>query len=306
MHHPTTTKRGLHLIEAPSNLGLKAPAPGRHPTVNQLPAWLKRWGFYERLAPERVHTVPAPPYEGHLDPASGVRNTAAIAAYSQQLAACVAARVRQPVFALVLGGDCSILLGAMLGLRQVGNYGLFFLDGHTDYAWPGLSTTGGAAGMDLALVTGRGPAQLANLNGLGPYVGPEHVWSVGNRDEDPAYVAAIEASPIHYVDLRAARRQGLRACATAFLRHVEAAQLDGFWVHLDVDVLDHDLMPAVDSPQPGGLTYAELQEVLAPLVASPGATGLNLTILDPQLDPTGAATRGFIQGVQPLLIELNR
>ena len=158
--------------------------------------------------------------------------------------------------------------------------------------------------MDLALVTGRGPTQLTNLEGRGPYVRPEHAWSVGNRDEDAAYVSAISASTIHYVDLGAVRRQGPQACATAFLRHVKAANLDGFWIHLDVDVLDSVLMPAVDSPQPGGLTYTELVALLAPLLASPRAVGLNLTILDPSLDPTGTITRALIEGIRPLLAVL--
>ncbi|WP_262922951.1 arginase family protein [Hymenobacter cellulosilyticus] len=185
----------VHLIEAPSNLGLKELTPGTAPAVDQLPAWLKQWGFHAALQPQLVRTVPAPPYTGQLDPESGVRNADAIAQYSQQLAACLAELVRPGAFTVVVGGDCSILLGTMLGLKAVGTYGLFFLDGHTDYAWPGLSATGGAAGMDLALVTGRGPTKLTTLGGQHPYVRPEHAWSVGNRDMDPDYVAAITASP---------------------------------------------------------------------------------------------------------------
>lgn len=294
----------IHLVEAPSNLGLKPPAPGREPGVSRLPAWLKQCGFQEQLRPARVHAVPPPPFADFLDPASGIRNAEALALYSQQLADCVAGLVRQRVFPVVVGGDCSILLGNMLGLKAVGRYGLFFLDGHTDYAWPGLSATGGAAGMDLALVTGRGPDQLTNLACQRPYVRAEHVWSVGNRDQDPAYLAAIQASAIEYVDLAAVRHQGPAACARAFLRHVEAQQLDGFWIHFDVDVLDNELMPAVDSPQPGGLTYEELTALLVPLLRSSRAAGLDLTILDPNLDPAGTVTRSFVEKLRPVLAVL--
>ncbi|WP_280640692.1 arginase family protein [Hymenobacter volaticus] len=115
-----------------------------------------------------------------LDPV-GVRNAAAIAHYSQRLAACIRQVLTQPAFALVVGGDCSILLGIALGLKAVGPYGLFFLDGHTDYATPERSATGGAAGMDLALVTGCGPAQLTNLDEQAPYFHPATpgVWATG-------------------------------------------------------------------------------------------------------------------------------
>ncbi|RSS72831.1 arginase family protein, partial [Streptomyces sp. WAC05292] len=61
----------------------------------------------------------------------------------------------------------------------------------------------------------------------------------------------------------------------------------GFWVHLDADVLDPSVMPAVDSPDPGGLFPGELADLLRVLIGSPRCVGLNVTIYDPDLDPDG-------------------
>jgi arginase len=58
-------------------------------------------------------------------------------------------------------------------------------------------------------------------------------------------------------------------------------------VHLDVDVLDPTLMPAVDSPIAGGLDFDQVAELLAPLVRHPAALGLQVTICDPSIDPDG-------------------
>lgn len=74
----------------------------------------------------------------------------------------------------------------------------------------------------------------------------------------------------------------------------EANRLDGFWVHIDVDVLNDEIMPAVDSRTEDGLTYDELEELLLPLLQSPKATGIEITILDPELDPGATYTREFI------------
>jgi arginase len=63
--------------------------------------------------------------------------------------------------------------------------------------------------------------------------------------------------------------------------------VDGFWIHLDVDVLDSALMPAVDSPQPDGLSYDELREMLDVAAQSPLAVGAEITIFDPDLDANG-------------------
>jgi len=76
-------------------------------------------------------------------------------------------------FPFVLGGDCSILLGPMLALRERGRYGLCFIDGHADFCYARDPKRRGrytAAGLDLALATGKGPDALTNLQGRKPVV----------------------------------------------------------------------------------------------------------------------------------------
>ena len=82
-----------------------------------------------------------------------------------------------------------------------------------------------------------------------------------------------------------------RAHRRDVLERLESPELDGFWLHLDADVLDPTVMPAVDSPDPDGLTVAELTAIVTALARSPRCVGLHLTIYDPDLDPegTGAA-----------------
>ena len=103
---------------------------------------------------------------------TGLRN------YLPMLADAVGAVLDRGEFPIVLGGDCSILLGSALALRRRGRFGLLFLDGHADFYQPEAEPTGESASMDLALVTGRGPEIVANLEGRRPLV----------RDEDGAGV----------------------------------------------------------------------------------------------------------------------
>jgi arginase len=77
------------------------------------------------------------------------------------------------------------------------------------------------------------------------------------------------------------------AAATGVLEHLERDDLDGFWVHLDVDILDAKVMPAVDSPDPGGLQHEHLRDLLKPILASPRCVGFDIGIFDPDLDPDG-------------------
>ena len=62
---------------------------------------------------------------------------------------------------------------------------------------------------------------------------------------------------------------------------------NGAAIALDTDVLDPAIMPAVDSPEPGGLADDELVALLRVFAASELATGMQVTIFDPELDPDG-------------------
>jgi arginase len=230
----------------------------------------------------------------YLDPVSDMRNTDSIAAYAKQQALIIQDVISCKNFALVLGGDCSIIIGNALALKQLGDYRLFFIDGHTDFMWPSLSSTHGAAGMDLAIVTGHGHEKLSNIYQLGPYFKEQNVWCVGNREFDIHYVAAIENTAIHYYDLKTLRKSGISACVSSFFASLASAPGDGFWVHLDVDVLDPSIMPAVDSPDPGGLSYPELNMMIESLLSHPLCIGLEITILDPDRDPDGKIVQEFI------------
>jgi arginase len=284
----------VSIIELPSNLGLKEPMAGQEPGVKKLPDWFRKFKFHDLINPQSICRLDSPTYTMNLDKISGVRNANSIVAYSKEQVKILEKVLLENKFPIVIGGDCSILIGNALTLKKIGNYALFFLDGHTDFMWPSLSQTGGAAGMDLAIVCGYGHDKLTNIDTLKPYFKEDQVWCVGNRDYEEWYVQAIVDSKIQYTDLNRLREHGVKNCIADFLRMVATKNLDGFWIHIDVDVLNDNIMPAVDSPQADGLNYKEFNELLQLLLTDKRATGLEITILDPNLDPTGQYTKDFV------------
>ncbi len=235
--------------------------------------------------------VVPPRYDrGDWQEGDGVFNAAAIASYTVKLADRIERHVRAGEFPVVLGGDCSVQLGASLALRRVGRYGLAAIDASPDFRHPGNSDRIGAAGgEEVALGTGRGQEDLTDLEGLKPYLRDEDVRFFGIRDafeEDRAELAGLKIPVVTVGDVR---EWGADALARATAQAFETPEIDGFWVHLDADCLDPSVMPAVDSPDPDGLQPAELVALLRPLLASPSCAGLNVTIYDPDLDPEGTA-----------------
>ena len=288
----------VEVIDAPSNLGLRPPEEGREPGVRGLASALRERGLVDRLGAEDGGGLEPPPYSPDIEPATGTRNGEAIRRFSVDLAERVGASVENGRFPLVLGGDCSILLGAMLALRRMGRFGLVFVDGHLDFRHPGNAPggLGAVAGEDLALITGRGPGRLTDIDGLRPFVRDGDVVAMGEREDYPEW-RDIHGTEISVWDLRKLREIGLARAAGMAAERLHANGVEGFWLHLDADVLDDGLMPAVDSRQPGGLGYAELVGLLGPLLSSGLAVGMEVTIFDPELDPTGEIAEGFTTAI---------
>ncbi|GHC99808.1 arginase [Streptomyces violarus] len=277
--------RDVAIIEAPSVLGLR-------PTgVEELPEALLGHGLAEGLGAVRAGRVEPPAYDPERDPDSGVLNPDGIAAYSVALADAVSAVLDDSRFPVVLGGDCSVLLGNLLALRRRERHGLLFLDGHTDFYQPSAEPAGEAASMELALATGRGPRVLADLEGRGPLVRDEDVVALGFRDAEESMAYGMQPLPsaLHAMELDTVRALG---AAEAARRAVGLLTGDsagaGYWIHLDVDVLDDAAMPAVDYRQPGGLSWRELETVLRTALSGGGAVGLDIAIFNPRLDPEGS------------------
>ena len=165
------------IIDAPSILGLR-------PTgVEGLPEALKKAGLMDKLNAIYAGCVqPLFPYNPKRDPTTLIMNADAIKVYSIQLAEVVNTEIAKMSFPIILGGDCSIIIGTLLGLRHNGRHGLFFIDGHSDFYQPQASITGEVADMELAVISGRGPEILTNIDGLKPLVRDEDIVVFGYRD----------------------------------------------------------------------------------------------------------------------------
>jgi arginase len=282
------------LVDAPSNLGLRPPATGTVPGCYKLAGALRDRGLARRIGATEGGVVVPPRYDrGEWQRGDGVFHASEISRYSRRLADRLERHVRCGDFTVVLGGDCSVLLGTALALRRVGRYGLVCLDGHDDFRHPGnaLEGVGAAGGEGVALATGRGQRNLTDMEGLRPYLRDEDIHLLGLRDpwnEPENSIDELGWLGIAHATVDTVRRAGADVVARATLDDVEDASLDGFWIHLDADVLDPSVLPAVDSDEPGGLTVDETRVLIRPLAASPRCAGLELTTYDPDRDPDGS------------------
>lgn len=288
-------KLAIQIISAPSILGLK-------PTgVERMPAVLLKTGLAKMIdTPLRVIKVPTlnRKYSTEKHPGTNCINVLPIKNFSLKLGNIVSATVDKNNFPLVVGGDCSILIGIMQSLKARGNYGLFFLDGHADFYQPENSLTGEVADMSLAIVCGRGPELLTNINNLKPYVKDEYVIHLGQRDAaliSENKSADIRSTAITCIDVDTIKQNGIEAITKNISSIVNQWDIEGCWIHFDTDVLLDAINPAVDYRIPGGLFFQEVEQLLTELLAIPKITGISVTGYNPKLDVDGTIGLQIVQ-----------
>ncbi|MDW6021374.1 arginase family protein [Mesorhizobium sp. BAC0120] len=289
------TRRPIVIIEAPTNLGLMPPAPGQEPGTRHAPDVLRELGLHDQLNVREVVRVEPGPYSKDEGRSINIRNVEAIAEHALRLSDAIETAIMAGGLPLVLGGDCSLLIGSMLCMRRLGEPALLFIDGHSDFFLPEQSSTGGAAGMDLALATGWGPPELTDLEARRPYVPAGHVAALGNRDFNrrrEADIPDIADAGFYYRSLVDMRHEGIER-ATGKAVAAITSNSRRCWIHLDVDAIDSALMPAVDSPQADGFSWTEIEKLLR--AAQPyDAAGMQVTIYDPERDPGHTAGKALV------------
>jgi arginase len=249
-----------------------------------------------RLTSDIVVSQPDPT-RGHL---AGFLNERALLEMVEAVYARVRAVLQTGRFPLIYGGDCSALLGAVPAVRDVcGTAALLFVDGHEDATTMEQSTTGEAANMEIALLLGMtGQHAPKTMGSRLPALRPETIAMLGQRDANYRHeigVASIaDRVLLHGVD--ELRRDPGQVAAQA-AAHVAAAA-SGWWLHVDLDVLDGKefrACGAADDPSmPEGLTWAELTDITRTALQTDGCRGWSIGVFNPDLDPEGREARRVV------------
>ena len=164
---------------------------------------------------------------------------------------------------VVVSGDCPVSLGTVAGLQRRGlDPAVVWFDAHGDVQSLETSHSGYLGGIPLRIMVGYRPELVTTRLGLRP-VPPERVVLVDARDLDPPEVEFLATSAIRHVELSTVEST------------VELP--DGpLYLHLDLDVVDPDQLPALLFPAPGGPSLTDLFGVVGAIMATGRVVGVGL------------------------------
>jgi arginase len=168
-------------------------------------------------------------------------------------------------FPALVSGDCSVALTTLPAVaRHRPDAKVLWLDAHGDYNTPDTTPSGFLGGMCLAGACGRWDAGL----GQEP-VPPDRLVLCGIRDLDGGEREALEKGRVTVIG----------AALETLVYVVNALDDAPVYVHLDLDVLDPEVMPA-RYPSDGGLSQEKLYDLLDAVAEASEVVGLEITCLE--------------------------
>ena len=272
----------IHLLSVPFN------GDGTQPEIENPAQALRQLGLVQQLEENGMVVMDhgdlsIPRADSCRDAKTGILNFNAWRELTKTLTREINQIKADESFLLLLGGDCSILVGVFAALAEAGKKtGLIFLDGHADFHTPQTSPEGEPADMELSVLTGRAPQNIIQAFKPSPLLSDKRVVVYGIRSYD-----GIEASQITVYDNEHMQQSGIRQTVQEGL----ASPFMGnhpLWLNFDVDVIDPQFMP-VAFPEPGGFTFEETEIMLKQVFDTGRIIGMSVTCYHPNLDSDSRA-----------------
>jgi arginase len=286
--------RTLTLVEAPTSAG------GYAPGQEDGPAALVEAGLIERLGSAGVAVRSdsrVSPFRWRPDPENPrAANVGAVIDRAGQVAALVRSAPIEDMV-LVLGGDCTVGVGTVAGLRgRVERLGVVYVDRHADLNVPESTVDGAMDWMGVAHMLDVDGAVdgLAVLAGSRPMLTSGQISFLGLGPQTEFQASVISDLGLPAVDVRMAASDPVRS-AQAALSPLSAC--DGLAVHFDVDLVDFLDAPLAENTDRGTApSLAACGVMLGELLSDARVRALTVTEFNPHHGASdGSTTRRLVE-----------
>jgi arginase len=222
------------------------------------------------------------------------RNLPAIVASLNDLKPRAELAIKSGALVLVLGGDCTQVIGLLTGARRYYRHlNLLWFDGDADLNTPASTPSGRLDGMALSTILGKGSPELVRFWGEPQIVREPDTVLFGISRLDPFEEEFLTRSPVRHILAADIRAKGVEKSAQQAIEQLHADTRE-FILHLDLDVITEVEFSAVNLPRAGGLSVREVQSCLTEFAKSKNLLALDVAQYNPDKDLDGAAAKNLI------------
>jgi arginase len=220
------------------------------------------------------------------------RNLPRILAAVETLKPRVELAVKSAALPLILGGDCSIALATVAGVRRYFRHvSMIYMDRDADLNTPATTASGCVDGMVVSHLTGRGAAELVRFWGEPPLVREPDLALFGVERLDPPEDEILQRSTIRSYFAKDIKRTGAAAAAQTAVDRIRGNGYE-FVLHFDVDVIAD--FAATNYPGSGGLQLEEVRDALKVFVSQKHLAAIEVTAYNPAKDADGSGAKLII------------
>ena len=278
------------IIDAPSSAGAYAPGQEKAPTR------MRAAGFHERLRAavgdyDEITNIETFRWRPDRERPRAM-NAIAVARTASGVASSVASAAGKGRFSIVLGGDCTVGIGAVAGLTHVKRrVGLIYADYDVDLQTPDTTDNGALDWMGVAHMLDLPGSEdaLATIASQRPMLEPSDILLFGSGNIAPPERERIEA-----LDLRVIGNERVVQDPEATAREALdwAAGFDAVALHFDVDLIDFEDFPLSENARrKRALAFDTVMTALGVLLMAQNLAALTVTEVNPDHDPGGNLER---------------
>ena len=286
-------------------IGAPSSAAAFLPGSEKAPAALRAAGIIERLQSIGYEVVDLGDCASRLfaddDEHKRARNIPEIVASLNDLKPRAEMALKSGALLLVLGGDCTQIIAMLTGARRYYKHiSLLWVDRDADLNTPASTPSGRLDGMGLAGIIGKGSPELVRFWGEPPLVREPDALIYGLLRVDPPEQEFLSHSPPRHVYAADIQLKGAEKSAQEALAHVHANARE-FMLHVDLDVVAQEELPATNVAGSGGLTFSEVRTSLIEFAKQKNLLALDVAQYNPDKDADGSSARKIVDLLSDML-----
>ena len=293
--------QAVSLIGAPTDIG------AGHRGASMGPEALRVANLQARLKARGIDVVDRGNLQGPLNPweppREGYRHLSAVVEWNRAVYEAIYGELSLGRLPVMLGGDHCLAIGSITAVARHcrehhKKLRVLWLDAHADFNTAQITPSGNIHGMPVACLCGMGPEELTTLGGSKPATAPDVFRQIGIRSVDEGEKRLVREARVSIFDMRQIDESGMKRVMEEALEGVDADT--HLHVSFDVDFLDPEIAPGVDTTVPGGPTYREAQLCMEMIADTGRLASLDIVELNPAFDKRNQTAKLAVDLVESL------